>query len=262
VLVGLGLFLAVLVSAAWATVELRWKRRFDAPYPPVVASADPAVIAHGQYLVYSAAACAYCHVPREQWPALDRGERLSLTGDHLFRLPFGRIYSSNLTPDPATGIGTRTDAELARVLRYGVRADGRVAFPLMEFQLSDEDLVAVVSYLKSQPAHVRAVPDHEFSQFGKALMAFAIAPASLATPPIVGAPKVQRSSVARISPRRSHPARRAIPTAVQMGLLSVQHSQGANKWKWPRIPITYTSRRILRPTPNPVRSVAGRRIHS
>ena len=188
VLLALTVGLVLLVGAVWATVELRWKRRFDAPYPPVAANADPAVISQGEYLVYSAAACAYCHVPRDQWPVLDGGERLSLTGDHLFRLPFGRIYSSNLTPDPATGIGTRSDAELARILRYGVRADGRAAFPLMEIQLSDEDLTAVVSYLRSQPAKVHAVPDHQFSRFGKALMAFAISPASPATRPPATSP--------------------------------------------------------------------------
>ena len=96
--------------------------------------------AKGEYLVYSAAACAYCHVPREEWDRLDKGERLPLTGHHLFRLPFGDFYSPNLTPDDGTGIGRRSDAELARVLRFGVRADGRAAFPLMEFELTDEDL--------------------------------------------------------------------------------------------------------------------------
>ena len=32
----------------------------------------PAVVAKGEYLVYGAAACAYCHVPREQWDRLDQ----------------------------------------------------------------------------------------------------------------------------------------------------------------------------------------------
>jgi len=45
--------------------------------------------------------------------------------------------------DAVTGIGRRTDSELARVLRYGVRADGRAAFPLMEFELSDEDRASI-----------------------------------------------------------------------------------------------------------------------
>ena len=163
---------------AVAAIEWRWTRRFDAPYPAVSSSQDPATLARGEYIVYGAAACAYCHVPRDQWPALDRGERLPLTGHHVFPLPFGQIYSANLTPDRETGIGTRSEAELARVLRFGVRADGRAAFPLMEIQLHDDDLAAVVSYLRSRPAVSHAVPEHSLSLFGKALMAFAIAPAA------------------------------------------------------------------------------------
>ena len=129
----------LLVGAGLAATEWRWTRAFDARTPKSSATSDPAIVARGQYLVYGPAACAYCHVPKSEWTALDRGETLPLTGDHLFRLPFGEIYSSNITPDRVTGIGTRTDAELARILRYGVRADGRAAFPLMEIQLSDDD---------------------------------------------------------------------------------------------------------------------------
>src|SRR5829696_1674152 len=125
--------LILLALAGGVLLEVRWKRRFDAPYPSIAASQDAAVVAQGEYLVYGAAACAYCHVPREDWDRLARGERLPLTGNHLFRLPFGELYSANLTPDRETGIGRRSDGELARILRYGVRADGRAAFPMMEF---------------------------------------------------------------------------------------------------------------------------------
>jgi mono/diheme cytochrome c family protein len=187
-IVGLLLLLGLLVGAGLWLIELGWQRRFDAPYPAIAASADPTVVAKGEYLVYGAAACAYCHVPREQWDGLARGERLPLTGHHLFRLPFGDIYSANLTPDPETGIGRRSDADLARVLRFGVRADGRAAFPLMEFQLSDEDLVAVASFLRAQPAMNHAVPEHRFTRFGKALMAFAVTPARPAATPRVKSP--------------------------------------------------------------------------
>jgi mono/diheme cytochrome c family protein len=115
-------------------------------------------------------------------------EHLPLTGHHLFRLPFGDIYSANLTPDVETGIGRRSDAELARVLRFGVRADGRAAFPLMEFQLSDDDLTAIVSYLRAQRPSAHAVPEHHLTPFGKALMAFAITPADPVTAARVNSP--------------------------------------------------------------------------
>jgi mono/diheme cytochrome c family protein len=185
----LALGTVVLVGVGIAVVEWRWTGRFDAPYPAIAASTDPAMVAQGQYLVYGAAACAYCHVPREAWKTLDQGVRLPLTGDHLFRLSFGEIYSSNLTPDGASGIGERTDAELARVLRYGVRGDGRAAFPLMEFQLSDEDLIAVLSYLRAQRPASHAVPDHRLSLFGKTLMAFAISPTAPPKTPPSASPK-------------------------------------------------------------------------
>jgi mono/diheme cytochrome c family protein len=183
VLVGLVFGIVVLAGIGLAAVEVRWTRRFEAPYPAVHASPDPAVIGHGEYLVYNAAACAYCHVPRSEWSALAQGKRLALTGDHLFRLPFGEIYSANLTPDSATGIGRRSDGDLARILRYGVRADHRAAFPLMEIRLTDEDLVAVISYLRAQPAVSHSVPEHKFSLVGKALMAFAIGPEGRANAP-------------------------------------------------------------------------------
>jgi len=182
------LLVLVLAIAVLGSIELRWKRRFDAAYPSISASTDAAAIARGEYLVYGAAACAYCHVPREDWSRLEKGERLALTGDHLFRLPFGEIYSANLTPDRGTGIGARSDGEIARILRFGVRADGRAAFPLMEFRLSDDDLAAVVSYLRAQPAVAHAVPNHRFSLFGKALMAFAIAPVQPAKAPPATSP--------------------------------------------------------------------------
>jgi hypothetical protein len=172
-----GLALAVLVGAALATVEVRSRRTFAAPYPAIAASTDPAIVADGRYLVYGPAACAYCHVLKSEWKRLDAGELLPLTGNHLFPLPFGSLFSANITPDVETGIGRRTDGELARVLRYGVLADGRAAFPLMEFHsLSDEDLIAVLSYLRSTPAQRAPTSEHDLNLLGKAVMAFAITP--------------------------------------------------------------------------------------
>jgi mono/diheme cytochrome c family protein len=176
--------LALLGSAALVALERGWGRTFDVPFPAVVASTDPAVLERGRYLVFGPAACAYCHVVRQQWKLLDRGEMLPLTGAHVFPLPFGRVFSANITPDPHTGIGRRTDGELARILRYGVRADGHVAVPLMEYDgLADEDLAAVISYLRSRPGVRHAVPAHHLTLLGRGLMALAIEPLRPASPP-------------------------------------------------------------------------------
>src|SRR5262245_26416077 len=105
ILIGLLLLVVLAVGAAFAAIQLRWKRTFEAPYPSTTASQDPAVIERGRYLVYGAAACVACHIPREQWDALNKGDTPPLSGNHLFRLPFGDLYSRNLTPDADTGIG-------------------------------------------------------------------------------------------------------------------------------------------------------------
>ena len=127
------LALAALILLAVASVATAiasgWTRRFDAPYPAVTASADPAVLAQGRYLAYGPAACAYCHVPRDRWNELARGVELPMAGGHEFPAAVrGRLFRE---PDrrPETGIGLRTDGELARILRHGVRADGHAAVP-------------------------------------------------------------------------------------------------------------------------------------
>ena len=110
------------------------------------------------------------------------------SGDHVFPLPFGEIRSANITPDQVTGIGGRTDGELARILRYGVRADGRAAVPLMEFELTDDDLAAVISFLRSRAGLPHAVPEHRLTRLGKALMSFAITPKGPSAAPAHASP--------------------------------------------------------------------------
>jgi mono/diheme cytochrome c family protein len=176
--------LVLLIATGFVALQAGCARTFDAPYPAIAASSAPEVVERGRYLVYGPAACAYCHVVRDQWPALDRGQMLPMSGGHMFPLPFGRIYSANITPDPESGIGRRSDGELARILRHGVRADGHAAVPLMEFNdMADDDLVAVISFLRSRSAERRLVPAHELTLLGTVLMALAIEPASPASPP-------------------------------------------------------------------------------
>jgi mono/diheme cytochrome c family protein len=188
-LIAIIVLVVVVVGAAFAATSLRWRRTIEAPHPDIHASTDPTVIAKGRYIAYGPGACAYCHVPRDQWQRLDRDDTLPLSGNHLFRLPFGDLYSANITPDPDTGIGRRTDGELARILRYGVRADGRAAVPLMSFHnVSDDDLTALISFLRSQRPVRLSVPEHQLTLLGKALMAFAIGPTGPASTPLRASP--------------------------------------------------------------------------
>src|SRR5262249_22693266 len=73
-------------------------------------------------------------------------------------------------------IGNFSDGQIARALRNGVGYDGRALLPFMEMQgLSDEDLVAVVSYLRSQPPVHHVVPAHQVTLLGMIVKATILA---------------------------------------------------------------------------------------
>jgi mono/diheme cytochrome c family protein len=168
-----------------ATAQARWDRTFVAPEPDLRATTDPALVDQGRYLVYGPAHCSYCHTPPADWPRLDAGEELPLVGGYELRLPLGVLRSPNITPDRETGIGRYSDGQLARMLRHGVRPNGRAAFPVMEFQnLIDEDVIAVLSYLRSVEPVRNAVADHDWNLVGKGLLAFLIKPAPAGQPPV------------------------------------------------------------------------------
>jgi mono/diheme cytochrome c family protein len=175
--------LATLAIVAVLVVLVRSGRTFDAPYPLIRASADPAVIARGRYIAYGPAHCVNCHTPNAETEMVKAGATPPLTGGHVFKGPFGSVTSPNLTPDNETGIGRYSDAELARVLRHGVRADGKALLPFMQAQnLSDDDLVAVISFLRSQKPVRHQLKGREFNLLGKAILAFAIEPIGPSAP--------------------------------------------------------------------------------
>ena len=166
---------AVLVLGLIVTAEFRWNRTFAAPLPAITASRDSQVIARGRYLVFGPAHCVGCHMT----PGTT-----DLAGGMVMDIPPGKFHVRNITPDSETGIGRRTDGELARMLRYGVKADGQAALPFMAYQnLSDEDLTAIVSFLRSQTPVRHAVPPHEYTLIGKIVKAFVIKPTGPKVPP-------------------------------------------------------------------------------
>ncbi len=172
-----GISIVVLVLLLAATVALLQNRKFDAPYPDIAALTDSAVIARGKSLVLGPAHCVNCHGPQNADELMKQGKEVPLHGGYKWDLPFGAIYARNITPDKATGIGNRTDKELARVLRYGVHADGRAVLDFMPFHdMSDEDLTAVISYLRAQKPVVNKVPDHQLNVMGKIVKAFMVKP--------------------------------------------------------------------------------------
>jgi len=183
----LGLVLLVVVGFS-LYVASRQHLKFDAPYPAVAASTDTTVIARGHYLVRSVVNCASCHGDTTQHAAFQAGADVPLSGGFTWDIPPGKFRARNITPDAETGIGSFSDGAVARALRYGVGHDGRALLPFMEMQgLSDEDLVAVVSYLRSQPPVHHVVPAHEPSLLGRIVFATVLANprGPSATPPKV-----------------------------------------------------------------------------
>lgn len=107
----------------------------------------------GAYLVETIAACGNCHTPKDAAGRAVAGEELS--GGFAFDIPPGHIVASNITPDPQTGIGRWSEAQLVTALRDGKRPDGTIIGPPMPFgfyrQISDRDAAAIAAYLKSVP---------------------------------------------------------------------------------------------------------------
>lgn len=120
----------------------------------------PGSVERGRYLMQTVVACGNCHAQRGP-----KGEILAdkgLSGGMVFdEQPF-KAYASNITPDAETGIGKWTDAQLAKAIREGIRPDGSVIGPPMPVEfyrhMADDDLKAIIAWLRAQPAVKNAVP--------------------------------------------------------------------------------------------------------
>lgn len=95
--------------------------------------------------------CIHCHTGEGGAP---------LAGGRLIETPFGLLWSTNLTPDVATGIGGWSLEAFRRALREGVSRDGHRLYPAFPFtsfaKLSDEDVTSLYAYLMSQPGVAQA----------------------------------------------------------------------------------------------------------
>jgi mono/diheme cytochrome c family protein len=149
---------------------------------PPAAGQDAKLLARGTYLMDSVVACGNCHVQRDKGkPLFDRG----LSGGMVFDEEPFKAYASNITPDRETGIGNWTDAQLVKAIREGIRPDGSLIGPPMPIMfyrgLSDDDVKAIVAYLRAQPPVKNPVPKSEYRiklppNYGPPIRAKVIAP--------------------------------------------------------------------------------------
>ena len=138
------ILMVVVASIAFFAIPARLEAVAPSPDLPK----GPALVERGRYLA-TAADCVACH-------SVPGGKPYA--GGLAFKLPFGTIYSSNITSNLQAGIGRWSDAEFVRAMRNGVAANGQDLYPAFPYtsytHMSSDDVLAIGAYLRT----VRAVP--------------------------------------------------------------------------------------------------------
>jgi len=152
------LVLVVVATALLAGGVLLRDRSSETPLPIAgVDLADADLIARGEYLA-TAGNCGSCHTaPGGAFMA----------GGLPFVTDFGVIHSTNVTPDPETGIGAWTASDFRAAMRHGVRPGGEHLYPVFPYtaytKMTDEDLVALWAWMRSIPAVQQETPANDLA---------------------------------------------------------------------------------------------------
>lgn len=126
-----------------------WYPPIEPVEPPDRSSFSAEQIERGR-IVAAEGYCAECHT------RTDMGGGPELAGDYKMETPFGAIYSSNITPDPETGIGNWSEEAFQRTMHLGVSRKGVhliPAFPFDHFtKMTEQDVSDLYAYLMTRPA--------------------------------------------------------------------------------------------------------------
>jgi mono/diheme cytochrome c family protein len=133
---------------------LAWQPAMAPVALPAAESFPPDLVAKGEALA-GGGYCAACHTAKG-------GQ--TFAGGYAMATPFGVIYSTNITPDRETGIGTWSEAAFARAMHKGVSRDGSHLFPVFSYdhftRLSNDDVRALYAYFMTRaPVHAPARPN-------------------------------------------------------------------------------------------------------
>lgn len=138
------LFAAFGAVLGMAVTALPWRAEIAPITPPSAGTWSAATLERGRLLA-SAGDCAVCHTAPGG---------VTYAGGLAMQTPFGTLYSSNITPDPETGIGSWSYPAFERAMRDGIRRDGKhlyPAFPYTAFRnIDDADMQALYAWLMSQ----------------------------------------------------------------------------------------------------------------
>ncbi|MEO5563542.1 MAG: c-type cytochrome, partial [Chitinophagaceae bacterium] len=126
---------------------------------------DTTRVARGKYLVETVGSCMHCHSQRDftKFSGPIKEDTKGMGG--IAYPKFGTLYSSNITPDTATGIGGWTDDEIARAISLGIRENGDTLFPIMPYydynKMSKEDVYSIVAYLRTLKPIINKIPERK-----------------------------------------------------------------------------------------------------
>lgn len=136
--------LVVVGIAAAGAIAVAWRPSLTAIATPARASFDPALVKRGRELA-ALGNCNDCHMAP--------GGK-AFAGGLPVPTPFGTIFSANITPDPATGIGRWSEQAFARAMRSGVSRDGAHLYPTFPYDhftnVSDDDNRALYAYVMTR----------------------------------------------------------------------------------------------------------------
>jgi mono/diheme cytochrome c family protein len=139
--------------------------RYPNPVPQLNAQITPQLVANGERFARS---CAGCHSSNGDLP---------LGGQDFFGSegpPIGTLWAPNLTP---AHLRDWSDGEIVRAIREGIGRNGHslLVMPSAHFRnLSDEDVLALVAYLRAQPVVEPPSPPREINVFGAIMLATVI----------------------------------------------------------------------------------------
>lgn len=159
--VGLAVVLGAAVAGVFGFTSSRMHRHYEITPEPVAVPTDAASVTRGRHIVEAVTKCIDCHGD-------DLGGKVFIDDPMM-----GRLSASNLTRGRG-GVGTRyTNVDYVRAIRHGVRPDGTplLFMPSQEFtNLSDEDLGAVLAYVRSLPAVDHELPPNRIKLLPRVLL--------------------------------------------------------------------------------------------
>ncbi|KWR89906.1 c-type cytochrome [Cupriavidus sp. IDO] len=142
------------VVVAGIALYLMWEKALAPVKPPPPSSFGGQLTLRGARVV-ALGDCAVCHTARDGKP---------YAGGLALSTPFGTLYTTNITPDPETGIGTWSLEAFTRAMRRGISRDGHQLYPAFPYihytRMSDADIAAAYAYLmRRDPVVAKAPPN-------------------------------------------------------------------------------------------------------